>query len=219
MARAVLPTLPLSQRVVTGDAQFCQRDLSGTVGARGGAYLWVVKNHQPDLLEAITTLFTLPPPGELFDRTVSRTQHGDRAEVRTLTSSAALAGYLDWPYLRQVCRVERQVTHKGRTRHEVAYAVTSLTPAQAGPRRLLRLWRGHREIENRLHWVGDVTFGEDRGQVRTGAGPQVLAAIRNTAIAVVRRAGYTNVAEGLRHFAAQPGQALTALGLGPVSAL
>jgi predicted transposase YbfD/YdcC len=207
--------------VVTGDAQFCQRDLRGAVGERGGAYVWVVKDNQPDLLEAITTLFALPPPGEVFGQVVSRTRHGDRQETRILTCSAALAGYLDWPYLGQVCRVERQVSCKGQTRREVADAVTSLSPAQAGPRRLLRLrlWRGHWQIENRLHWVRDVTFDEDRCQVRTGAGPQVLAAIRNTVIAVVRRAGYTNVAAGLRHFAAHPEHACTALGLSPIGRL
>lgn len=215
VARALLPTLVLRNRVVTGDAQFCQRDLSRLVAKGGGAYLWVVKDNQPDLLEAITTVFALPPPGEVPRQVVRRTQHGDRREVRTLTCTAALTGYLDWPHLGQVCRIERQVTRNGQTRQQVAYAVTSLAPVQAGPQRLLRLWRGHWQIENRLHWVRDVTFDEDRSQVRTGAGPQVLAAIRNTAIAVVRRAGYTNVAEGRRHFGAHPAQALLALGLGP----
>jgi len=219
VARALVPTLDVRGRVVTGDAQFCQRDLSRTIVEGGGAYLWVVKDNQPELRDAIMTLFALPPPSEAIRQVVSRTRHGDRQEVRTLTCSAALVGYGDWPYLGQVCRVERQVTHKGQTRQEVAYAVSSLTPAQAGPRRLLRLWRGHWEIENRLHWVRDVTFDEDRSQVRTGAGPQVLAALRNTAIAVVRRAGYANVAHGLRHFGAHPGQAFTALGLGPVHGL
>jgi hypothetical protein len=179
----------------------------------GGAYRWVVKDNQPDLLDVVRTRFALPPPGEVFPQVVSRTRHGDRHEVRTRTGSAALAGYRDWSELGQVGRVERQVTHRGQTRRDVASAITSLTPAQAGPHRLRRLWRGHGEIENRRHRVRDVTFGEDRCQVRTGAGPQGLAALRNTVIAVVRRVGSANVAAGLRHFAAQPGHALTALGL------
>lgn len=214
VARALLAELDVAGWVVTGDAQYCQRDVSAAVVAAGGDFLWTVKENQPTLLEAIVTLFAWPPAGEPIAETVSRTRHGDRQEVRRRRCSAARRGYLDWPHLAQVCRVERAVACKGRTRHEVGYAITSLAPDQATPARLLRLWRGHWEIENRLHWVRDVTFDEDRCQVRTGAGPQVLAAVRNTAIAVARRAGYAKIAEALRHFAATPAEVLTVLGLG-----
>jgi predicted transposase YbfD/YdcC len=203
----------VSGRVVTGDAQFCQRDLSEAVVAGGGDYFWAVKENQPALLEAIAYLFAEPPWGEAFATHVSRTRHGDRAEVRTLRASAALNGYLDWPHVGQVCMVVREVARKRATSREAAYAVTSLAPGRAPPAALQATWRGHWGIENRLHWVRDVTLGEDRSQVRTGAAPQVMAAVRNTAIAVVRRAGYANVAEGLRHFAAHPDRALAALGL------
>jgi predicted transposase YbfD/YdcC len=201
--------------VVTGDAQFCQRDLSRRVVARGGEYFWVVKENQPDLYEALATLFALPPPGERFGRAVSRTRHGDRHEIRLLLSSEGLRGYLDWPHLGQVCATVRRITRKARTRTETSYAITSLTPPNAGPRRLLDLWRGHWGIENRLHWVRDVTLDEDRCQVRTGAAPQVLAAIRNTVIGVLRRAGHANVAAALRRHAAHPREALHLLGLLP----
>jgi len=126
VARALLPSLDLAGWLVTGDAQYCQRDLSETVTDAGGEYLWAVKEHQPTLLEAITTLFAVPPPGERSRRVVRRGRHGDREEVRTLLASVALNDYLDWPALGQVCRVERQVTRTGVTRHEVAFAVTSL---------------------------------------------------------------------------------------------
>lgn len=213
MARALLAELDVGGWTVTGDAQYCQRDLSETITAAGGDYFWIVKENQPTLLEAITTLFRLPPAGESIAAVSRRNRHGDRHEIRRLGCSAALVGYLDWPALGQVCRIERQVTHKGRTRTEVGYAVTSLAPTAADPARLLRLWRGHWEIENRLHWVRDVTFDEDRCQVRTGSGPQGLAAVRNTALAVARRAGYTNIAEALRHFAAHPAEVFIRLGL------
>ena len=77
-----------------------------------------------------------------------------------------MAGYSDWPHPAQVCRTERIVHHQGRTRRELAYAVTSLQPEQADPARLLELWRGHWGIENRVFWVRDVTMDEDR--MRTG---------------------------------------------------
>jgi len=104
----------------------------------------------------------------------------------------------------QVCRLERATSYKGRNRQEVAYAITSLSPQQALPERLLTLWRGHWGIENRLHWVRDVTFDEDRCQVRTGAAPQVMAALRNVVIGLLRLAGVVNIAAALRSCAARP---------------
>jgi len=87
---------------------------------------------------------------------------------------------------------------------EVSYAITSVPPRQATAARLLRLLRGHWGIENRLHWVRDVTFDEDRSQVRCGAAPQVLAAGRNLAVALLRRAGYPCIAAALRTLAGRP---------------
>jgi predicted transposase YbfD/YdcC len=60
--------------------------------------------------------------------------------------------------------------------------ITSLTASQADPTLLARWIRGHWGIENRLHWVRDVTYDKDRSQVRTAHGPQVMAALRNLAI-------------------------------------
>jgi Transposase DDE domain len=199
--------------VVTGDAQFCQRALSRQVVARGGGFFWAVKENQPELLEAIQTLFALPPPGEGFGHAISQTRHGDRREVRLLLTSTALGDYLDWPHLGQVCATVRQITRRGATRTETSYAVTSLAPRAAPPARLLALWRGHWGIENRLHWVRDVTLDEDRCQVRTAAAPQVLAALRNTVLGVLRRAGHPNIAAALRRHAAHPREALALLGL------
>jgi hypothetical protein len=85
--------------------------------------------------------------------------------------------------------------------------VTSLAPTQASPARLLALVRAHWTIENRLHWVRDVTFDEDRSQIRRGAGPQVMATLRNLAISLLRLAGASFIAPALRH-AGWAGQAL-----------
>ena len=107
-------------------------------------------------------------------------------EQRRLWAFDLLVGYSDWPHLAQVCKIERIVRKKNVTGREVAYAVTSLPPQEADADRLLALWRGHWGIENRVHWVRDVTFDEDRSQVRTGSAPQIMAALRNVAISVLR---------------------------------
>jgi hypothetical protein len=109
-----------------------------------------------------------------------------------------------------VLRVRRQRVdaRTGEVAEEVTYAVTSLPPARAGAARLLRLLRGHWGIENRLHWVRDVTFGEDRSAIRAGAAPQAVAARRNLVIALARRAGHANVAAALRTYAGRPAAAI-----------
>lgn len=98
-------------------------------------------------------------------------------------------------------------------RAEVVYGVTSLSPAQADPARLLVLNRGHWAIENKVHWVRDVTFDEDRSQVRKHAGPHVMASLRNVAVSLLRLAGATNIARGLRRCAWQPAAALRLIGI------
>ena len=150
----------------------------------------------------------------------SVTSESWRSEQRRLCASTELVGYSDWPGLGQVLCMERRVTDRrtGVTREERAYAVTSLTPPRATPTQLLRLWREHWHIENKLHDVrgrplGRVTYGEDAATVRTGTGPQALAALRNTAIGLLRLGGATNIAAACRTHQAQPALALAAVGL------
>jgi len=120
---------------------------------------------------------------------------------------------LGWPHLAQVCRVERrrEIVRGGqvvKAAVEVTYAITSLRPERAGAAALLRLLRGQWGIENGAHHVRDVTFDEDRCQIRTGAAPQAFAACRNLVIALLRRARYDNVAEALRTHAGRPREAV-----------
>ena len=98
-------------------------------------------------------------------------------------------------------------------RTEVAYGITSLDPFRAGPARLAALARGQWQIENTLHWVRDVTFDEDRSQVRTGHGPQVMACLRNLAVSLLRLAGQRSIATGVRWAGRHPTRAFGLLGI------
>jgi hypothetical protein len=120
-----------------------------------------------------------------------------------MEATTMLAGYLDWPGAAQVCRVRAEVKEGGEARCEVSYAITSAPREQADAAALLGWHRGHWGIENRLHWVRDVTMGEDANRTRSGSGPQVLAAIRNAAINQMRASGSTNIAASLRRNAAR----------------
>lgn len=215
VAPAVLAALPLAGRLVTGDALYGQSSLCRQIRQQGGDYgdyLVTVKANQPNLLWTVQTLFAHPPPGERFATAVRWDQHGERVERRRLWASAALVGDLDWPGARQVLCVERTGARNGQTTRQVRSAITSLGPEVAATT-LLGYVRGHWAIENRLHWVRDVTLGEDASQVRSGAAPQIMAALRHTVLGLLRRAGWTNIAAARRQYAWQPAAALAVLGL------
>jgi len=211
----VLRQIVLKDRVVTMDALLTQRHVAQTIVDEGGDYVMIVKENQPQLRADIELVFTLPPAGDRQEtaRTVD-IGHG-RIEQRNITTSEALVGYSNWPGLAQVFEVGRHVIIQktGQERTEVVYGVTSLNPERATPGRVLDLVRGHWHIENKSHWVRDVTFDEDRSQVRCGSIPQVIAALRNTAIGLLRWAGHTNIAAACRRLAAQPAQALALIGI------
>jgi predicted transposase YbfD/YdcC len=181
-----------------------------------GHYLLIVKENQGELFRLLQLY--LDGPLRPYVR-VQEQQEGDmghgRSERRHLRVTAAVAGKLGWPGLSQGFRLERWAREKktGKERQEVVYGITSLPAALAGAEQLLRLTRGQWTIENRSHWVRDVTFGEDQSQVRCGSIPQVLAAVRNTAIGLLRRAGHTNMAAATRYYAARPCEALALLGI------
>ena len=200
----LLQSLDLHGWVVTGDARLTQKPLAKTVIDQGGDYTLIVKRNQPILYDDIALLFA---ESAVVADTLTAAQtvnlHGDRIEERTLQASTALADYCDWPGLEQVFRLERQVTHKkiGVQTCQVVFGITSLASKQADADRLLDITRGHWGIENRLHWVRDVDFDEDHSRVRCGSAPQVMAAIRNLVIGLLRLAGYQRIAAALRHFA------------------
>ena len=145
--------------------------------------------------------------------------HGrmERRRLSVLSVPVGPGGDIDWPGRAQVLRVEREVTFKksGKRRAETVYGITSVDGTKADAACLLSLVRGHWFIENGSHWVRDVTFDEDRSQVRTGRVPQVLAALRNTAIGLLRSSGATNIAASCRYYAARPWEALALLGIVP----
>ncbi len=144
--------------------------------------------------------------------TTANKGHG-RVETRTLTTTTALTKYLsDWPGIAQVFQLQRTRRFScGRTEQETVYGITSLRPVDAGAARLLRLNRAHWSIENNLHRVRDVTFGEDASRIRCGSGPQILAATRNALNHLLAAAKVPNFAAALRRFAVRPFEAIALL--------
>jgi len=125
--------------------------------------------------------------------------HG-RIERRHLQASTRLPDSLNWPGIKQVCRIERTVQRAGKTTREVAYAITSLSREKATAEQLLQFNRGHWAIENRLHWVRDVVMGEDKCRAKKGHSPQNLAALRNLGLSLLRLAGLNEIKSTIREF-------------------
>jgi hypothetical protein len=169
---------------------------------KGGEWLFRLKGNQPQLQAGVALLFQQPVSAPVTVR--QRNRHGDRLEVRELALSTDLNEWAHWPGLAQVGRLTSLRKQQGKVTTEISYLITSLSPEQATPAHLLRLVRGHWSIENKLHWVRDVTFDEDRCQIRTGAAPQVMAALRNTVIGLLRLSGVCNIAAALRSHAWHP---------------
>ena len=182
-----LAGLDLADVVVTADALHTQRDHASFLIDRGAEDLLVVKANQPALHAQLAGLPWRQIP--VMDRTREHA-HG-RIEVRTL-KVAAVAG-LCFPHAAQAIQVTRRVRAPGsRWRTVTVYAVISLALGTASPAQSAGWRRGHWKIENRLHWVRDVTFSEDASTARSGSLPRVMASLRNLAIGALRLAGHPN---------------------------
>ncbi|WP_186526005.1 ISAs1 family transposase [Leekyejoonella antrihumi] len=171
----------------------------------GGDYVLTVKGNTPTLRAKLKKL-----PWKDIPATSQTTRaHGQRA-TRT-TKVTEVPHWVDFPGAAQVAQLRRTVTCNGAKTIEVVYLITSASSHDAPPDVLAGWARGHRGVENRLHYVRDSTLREDLSQVRTGRAPRTMATVRSTVIGLLRMAGWDNIAAGLRHHARHPEQAITLL--------
>jgi predicted transposase YbfD/YdcC len=203
----LLDRIELAGALVTADALHTQRGHVEYLTGRGAHFLLTAKANQPSLLAELRDLPWAQVP--VADRT-SDTGHG-RAESRTVKLTEIAAG-IGFPHARTALQITRRTRRTGRRWHtETVYAVTDLTTRQASPAEFADALRAHWGIENRLHWIRDVTFTEDLSQIRTGNGPAVMATLRNLAISLHRLAGATNIAAASRHLGRHPNRVLPLL--------
>lgn len=220
----ILSAFDIKDKIVTTDALLTQRDFCAKVCALDGDYVVPVGLNHKQLHEDIAYLFTpstdintaegtLHPLQQMhteLDQTLDTYQIVEkghqRIETRRLTASTALNDYVQWPGVNQVFAYSYEWIDlsTGQVKQKTQYGITSLTPDQATAADLLALRRGHWAIENQSHWVRDVVLGEDASQVRVGVIPQVMSALRNTALAVLRFAGHQQMAKTMRYCAANP---------------
>lgn len=208
MVSELLSLLIVEGHLLTMDALLTQREIAREIIARKADYLMLVKDNQPQLVADIRMCFDSKPlAGEVREMAYTTNKDHGRLEVREIVTSAALKEFLsDWPGLEQVMQITRTVTKMstGETRTERVYAITSLSPERGNPELLLAASRGHWTIENSVHWVRDVTLGEDACAVHKERASQTLAALRNAVLTLVRLSGSKSVAKAIRRYDARP---------------
>jgi predicted transposase YbfD/YdcC len=187
-------------------------------------YVMIVKENTKKLFDRLDALDWASVP---VAHTSVDTGHG-RRERRTIRVLEAPAD-LGFPHAAQVFLIERYTTRTVRKRTKgsrkyrkvqvqtavAVLGVTSLSAREAAPEHLATYVRSHWSIENRIHWVRDVTFREDASQVKTGSRPRVMATLRNLVIGLIRQAGYTKIAATIRRVKNDPHLLLTLLCLHP----
>jgi predicted transposase YbfD/YdcC len=215
---------PLAGHVITADAfHTVSAHARFTCEELLAHYVFTVKGNRPALRAELAALNW----GKARRHATEERRHG-RWEKRTVAVLDAPAHVRRrFPHARQAARIERHVTRvvrAGKGRRTVkktvrsavtAYVITSLSAREASPARLAGYVRGHWVIENKVHWVRDVTFREDASRVRTGSRPRAMATLRNLAIGLIRQAGYTKIAAAIRSIRYDTALLLTVLGLNP----
>jgi predicted transposase YbfD/YdcC len=203
MFSALLDRIDIGGAVITADAMHAQRGHATYLARRRAHYLFTVKRNQPSLHSQLKAL----PWRDIPVTSDTRSRGHGRRERRTLKVAAVAAG-LAFPHAAQAIQIVRRRKVKGKWSTETCYAVTSLTVTQASAAGLATIIRGHWAIEDRLHWIRDMDFDEDRSQIRTASGPRVMAALRNLAITILRLAGHTSIAAALRYHSRRPSRPL-----------
>src|SRR5665648_1168745 len=186
---AVLDRVDLHGCVITADALHTQTAHAHYLHRHGAHYVLTVKGNQPTLRARCAAL----PWSQVPTAHVEHDKGHGRREQRTLQVITAVRPRLPFPHARQIARVVRDSRRgpAGEAHLQIEFVITDLTPEQADPAQLAALIRGHWGIENRLHWVRDVTFGEDHSSIRTAHAATAMATLRNTAISLLRSSGHT----------------------------
>jgi predicted transposase YbfD/YdcC len=218
-AQTILKTIDLHGKIVLGDALHAQRDLSEYVVKAGGDYVWTIKENQPLTYHDIETLFASTVLGQdLWDFQTTQTlnkQHG-RIEKRTLSTCSILKNEIDWPFVYQAFRLERQFIflRKGQTvrvEQMLHFGLTSLSRTKADASRLLPLKRAYWQIETGLHYRRDVTFHEDATRMSHPHATRNLATVHNIILSLFARLGFRNAAQARHFFDSDPKAAFSIL--------
>jgi predicted transposase YbfD/YdcC len=194
----LLDAIDIQGKDVTADALLNQRKIGDyLVRERKAHYHFTVKNNQPGLFQDIALYFNdrQKPDFVLCDPP----DHG-RIEIRKIWTTTELNDYLNFPHVGQAFVIQREFTNKktGKYSCEIAYGITSRTPQQADPQRVLTTNRGHWSIENSCHYIIDWNYHEDRSRISKGHGPENITRLRRFAVSIIKSKGVRSVSQKMR---------------------
>ena len=174
----------------------------------------IAKENQPGVLQDLRDFFGDQEleAGEWDTHKHVQKGHG-RLETREIWTLTQMNEWFEkeWAGIAQIFHIRRTVKEGEKTREELVYGLTNLPRRKANAKHLLQFNQQHWHVENRLHYRRDVTLGEDACQVRVSGAPQALAALNGGILALMDWLGVNNVAKQMRHFCAQPHEALQLL--------
>ncbi|HET8843289.1 MAG TPA: ISAs1 family transposase [Ktedonobacteraceae bacterium] len=198
-------------RVITVDAAQSYPELPRAIKRAGGEVILLIKDNTPRALSDLELFFEDPQADRRTWRSYSQFGKGHgRLERRSILASPDLNGlfFRDWGEIGQVFRLQRERTSKGKQSGEVRYGLTTLSPHECPPQRLLSYIRAHWNVENHLHRRRDALLGEDRCRVRCIPVMEMLAVLNTIVLSLMRLHHVSLVAKQLRRFAFHPEQAL-----------
>lgn len=199
----LLKGLTIEGKIFTMDALLTQKSIAKTIISGKGDYVMIAKDNQEFLCEDIKLLIE---SDTRFGITESFTQnekgHG-RIETRKITTTQS-KDIIEFPGVKQVFMIERWIKRNGKETYEKVFGLTSLSKEKAGLKDIFKIIRSHWSIENRSHWVRDVTFDEDRSQIKDSEIAQFMALFRNIAIGLIRFDGFVNISKAVKYYASNP---------------
>jgi predicted transposase YbfD/YdcC len=197
----LLSWLDLKGSIVTIDAMGCQKQIANQIIEQGGNYLLSLKGNQGQLCDDVSTYFE--DKNIAKNKTVKSFQTIEKGHGRIETRHCFvtedihwLESLKNWKGLKSIIMIESTIEEKGIKTTETRFYISSL---EADPKKTLSTIRSHWGIENGLHWILDMSFGEDQNRIRKGNAPENMAVMRHCALNMLQKyKGKRQSIKGLR---------------------
>ncbi|MEK7432432.1 MAG: ISAs1 family transposase [Cyanobacteriota bacterium] len=206
----LLKGITIEGKIFTMDALLTQKAIAKKIVSNKGDYIMVAKDNQAFLKEDIELLVYSDENYVITESYIENDKGHGRIETRKITITES-KDIIEFEGVQQVFMVERWIKRNGKETYEKIFGLSSLSKAKADAKSIFSMLRSHWSIENRSHWVRDVTYDEDRSQVKDSKIAEFMALFRNIAIGLIRFDGFVNISKANKFYASNPILALPLL--------
>lgn len=191
--KTLLDWLDIRGSIVSIDAMGCQTDIANKIVQKEGDYLLSLKENQGSLQEDISTFFDSEVDNKFSNFFFDHHKTVEKGHGRIETRNCFVCNNVEWlrerhtkwPHLKAIICVQSERQLKNKTTSETRYFITS---RDADAPALLQATRSHWSIENSLHWVLDMSFGDDQSRIRKENSPMNMAILKHISLNMVRNA-------------------------------